>query len=156
MTGTDTVRIRPARRDEAAALTDLALRSKAHWGYDEAFMAACREELTLTAGRTERSAVAERADGALVGFTTVDGAPPQAVLGMMFVAPEAMGAGVGRLLFAHAVDTARASGCGRLVFDADPHAVGFYEAMGAVRIGETPSGSIPGRVLPLMEVRLPR
>ncbi|MEE8545291.1 MAG: hypothetical protein V3T29_05715 [Alphaproteobacteria bacterium] len=40
--------IRPARPGEAAALTDLALRSKAHWGYDAAFMAACRAELTVT------------------------------------------------------------------------------------------------------------
>jgi hypothetical protein len=32
--------------------------------------------------------------------------------------------------------------------DADPNAEAFYLAMGAVRIGQTPSGSIPGRVLP--------
>ena len=35
--------------------------------------------------------------------------------------------------------------------DADPHAVGFYEHMGAKVIGEAPSGSIPGRMLPRME-----
>lgn len=39
--------IRDARPDEAGELTELALRSKAHWGYDEAFMASCREELTV-------------------------------------------------------------------------------------------------------------
>jgi hypothetical protein len=41
-----------------------------------------------------------------------------------------------------------------LRIDADPHAEGFYRAMGAVRVGETPSSSIPGRMLPLMTVRL--
>ena len=41
-------RIRRARGREAAALSALAMRSKAHWGYDAAFMAACRAELTLT------------------------------------------------------------------------------------------------------------
>ena len=30
--------LRPARPGEAAALSDLALRSKAHWGYDQAFL----------------------------------------------------------------------------------------------------------------------
>jgi len=39
--------IRPARREECGLLTELALRSKAVWGYDAAFMEACREELTI-------------------------------------------------------------------------------------------------------------
>jgi hypothetical protein len=45
------VEIRKARPDEAGELTELALRSKAHWGYDEAFMASCREELTVRKAR---------------------------------------------------------------------------------------------------------
>jgi hypothetical protein len=36
-----------------------------------------------------------------------------------------------------------------------PNAEGFYRKMGAERVGETPSGSIPGRMLPLMQVRVP-
>lgn len=36
----------------------------------------------------------------------------------------------------------------------DPDAVPFYEAMGARHAGAVPSGSIPGRMLPLMELRL--
>ena len=39
---------------DAPALTLLALRSKAVWGYDAAFIAACRDELTLTADDLER------------------------------------------------------------------------------------------------------
>ena len=35
--------------DEADCLTALCMRSKAHWGYDAAFMHACREELRMTA-----------------------------------------------------------------------------------------------------------
>lgn len=40
------------------------------------------------------------------------------------------------------------------MIDADPNAEPFYRAMGAVRIGATPSGSIPGRELPLLEFTL--
>src|SRR5262245_48541984 len=36
------LRIRRARAAEAAALTELSLRSKALWGYDAAFLARCR------------------------------------------------------------------------------------------------------------------
>ncbi|WSB47522.1 GNAT family N-acetyltransferase [Streptomyces cellulosae] len=147
--------IRDARPDEAGELTELALRSKAHWGYDEAFMASCREELTVRPSEVgeRRAAVAER-DGRVLGFTTVDGSPPEGALGMMFVDPSALGQGIGRALFAHALTMARAAGFHRLTIDADPNAEPFYRAMGAVRIGETPSGSIPGRVLPLLAVTL--
>ncbi|WP_232792640.1 GNAT family N-acetyltransferase [Actinacidiphila yeochonensis] len=147
--------IRPARRDEAGALSALALRSKAHWGYDEAFMAACRDELTLTEEAAADSFVAvTEEDGTVLGFTTLGGAPPEGELAMMFVEPHAMGRGVGRRLFAHVAAAARAAGFTRLTIDADPAAEPFYRAMGAVRIGSTPSGSIPGRTLPLLELTL--
>ncbi|MBZ6101117.1 GNAT family N-acetyltransferase [Streptomyces olivaceus] len=142
------VSVRPARFGEARLLTELALRSKAHWGYDAAFLASCREELTLDdaelAGR--RTTVAER-DGGVVGFTTLEGEPPQGVLGMMFVDPDAIGEGVGRLLFAHVVEAAGTLGFTRFTIDADPNAEPFYAAMGGVPVGTVPSGSIPGRSL---------
>jgi hypothetical protein len=36
------VRLRAPRLDELEALSDLCLRSKAVWGYDAAFLEACR------------------------------------------------------------------------------------------------------------------
>ena len=44
---------------------------------------------------------------------------------------------------------AAAAGAGRMVIQSDPHAEGFYLHMGARRVGERASDSIPGRVLPL-------
>ncbi|MDX3327658.1 GNAT family N-acetyltransferase [Streptomyces sp. ME02-6979-3A] len=147
--------VREGRPEEAAALTALALRSKAHWGYDAAFMAVCRDELTVRPDEVtaRRTAVAER-DGRLLGFTMLDGSPPEGALGMMFVEPDAMGRGVGRLLFTRTAARARRLGFVRLTIDADPNAESFYTAMGAVRIGATPSGSVPGRELPLLELPL--
>ncbi|MCX4772591.1 GNAT family N-acetyltransferase [Streptomyces sp. NBC_01260] len=149
------MRVRPGRPSEAAELTGLALRSKGHWGYDEAFLAACRDELTMAPADIDRrrTAVAEE-DGRVLGFTTLEGAPPAGVLGMMFAEPDALGRGVGRLLFGHVVAEARRLGFARFTIDADPNAEGFYRAMGAVRIGATPSGSVPGRELPLLEFTL--
>ena len=150
-----TLLIRPARAAEAVALSELALRSKAHWGYDAAFLEACEDELTVDAGDVaERRAMVADRDGEILGFTTLEGQPPTGVLGMMFVAPQAIGQGVGRLLFAHTVALAREVGFARLTLDADPNAEPFYRAMGAVRAGSSPSGSIAGRVLPRMVVDL--
>lgn len=149
--------LRPARPDEAALLSDLALRSKGHWGYDQAFLERCRAELTLRPGdlAPRRAVVAELA-GRVIGFVTLEGEPPEGEIGALFVEPDAIGSGTGagRALFAHAVSVARAAGFARLRIDADPDAEGFYLRMGARRVGEAPSGSVPGRVLPRLEYDL--
>ncbi len=71
-----------------------------------------------------------------------------------FVEPSAIGSGVGRALWGKAEALAQAAGAMEIGLDSDPFAEGFYLAMGAMRIGEAPSGSIPGRVLPRMMKRL--
>ncbi|WP_329049507.1 GNAT family N-acetyltransferase [Streptomyces violaceus] len=145
------VLIRPARVTEAEILSDLALRSKAHWGYEAEFLDACRDELTVGANEvaSRRATVADR-DGHILGFTTLEGGPPTGVLGMMFVEPQVIGQGIGRLLFEHTIAAGRELGFAQLTIDADPNAEPFYRSMGAVRIGNVPSGSILGRVLPQM------
>lgn len=151
----DEVRLRAAAETEAGPLTELAMRSKAHWGYDEAFMAACRPELTMAEGEitARRTVLAEQpGTGRVLGFGTLEGEPPQGAIGMLFVEPDAIGLGVGRLLFGHLLATARRLGFERLTIDADPNAEPFYAAMGAVTVGRVPSGAIPGRTLPLMAV----
>jgi GNAT superfamily N-acetyltransferase len=117
--------------------------------------AACREELTLHADHlaTNRTVVAEQ-DRRLLGVASLEGAPPVGELGMLFVAPEAIGHGVGSVLYRHVLATARGLGFTRLELDADPNAEPFYRAMGAEVVGTSPSGSIPGRLLPRMAVAL--
>jgi GNAT superfamily N-acetyltransferase len=148
-----TPRLRAARRDEARLLSDLALRSKGYWGYDRAFLDACRAELTITPEEVESQwiTVAER-DGQVVGFYALAGKPPRGTLEDLFVAPDCIGTGVGRALWEHAIAVARKLEFERITLEADPGAEPFYLAMGARRIGSVPSGSIPGRFLPVLEV----
>ncbi|HKU69180.1 MAG TPA: hypothetical protein VJP85_15515 [Candidatus Baltobacteraceae bacterium] len=47
--------IRPARPDDAEALTDLAMRSKASWGYDQTFMRNVRDDMVVTRGDIENA-----------------------------------------------------------------------------------------------------
>ncbi|WP_408897382.1 GNAT family N-acetyltransferase [Nocardioides sp. R1-1] len=148
-------RLRPARAGEAALLSALALRSKAHWGYDAGFLDACRDELTLRDDElAERRTVVAEVDGHLHGFATLEGAPPVGELGMLFVDPVAIGRGLGAALLTHQLEAARGAGFRLLTLDADPNAEAFYLAHGARRVGGVPSGSVPGRVLPRLEVDL--
>jgi len=147
--------IRPAHPEEAAALSALAFRSKAHWGYDAAFMEACRADLTVSSEEIARQPVYVL-EGAelLLGFYTLRGDGDEATLTDLFLDPAAIGRGHGRRLWQHAVETARRLGCATLVLHSEPQAEGFYRAMGAVRVGDVPSNVFPGRMLPLMRIRL--
>jgi GNAT superfamily N-acetyltransferase len=146
--------IRPARPDEAATLSALALRSKASWGYPAERVEAFRRELTL--GRDELADVYVLEDaGAPVGFHSLQRLDAERVeLGHLFVGPLLRGHGHGRTLFEDATRRARDAGYRVLVIQGDPHARAFYEAMGARAVGERESDSVPGRLLPLFELTL--
>jgi GNAT superfamily N-acetyltransferase len=151
------IRLRNALQDELSSLSGLCLRSKAHWGYDEAFMAACRTELTLRPDELQTTSlqVAER-DAAVAGLAQVKVTGADADLLKLFIEPALLGAGIGRLLFEWATAKARDLGATRMIIEADPGAAPFYERMGAHRAGFTPSQSIPGRMLPRMLMELDR
>ena len=147
--------IRPARPGEEDALSALARRSKAHWGYDPAFLAACRAELTVTPAQAASGRVKVYEDrGRALGFYLLELRGRGADVPMFFVEPAAIGRGVGRALWAHLVGEARRLGLDKVTIESDPNAEGFYQAMGARRVGSVASGSIPGRSLPLLELAL--
>src|SRR5699024_955300 len=147
---------RPAQQDEAPQLTELALRSKGHWGYDQDFLAACRLELTVDPAECDGVHIicAERA-GQIVGYYQLAGDPPTGELADVFVDPPAIGNGTGGELLRHVLGQARQLGYERLTIDADPHAETFYRHAGARRVGDVPSGSIPNRTLPRLELSIP-
>jgi GNAT superfamily N-acetyltransferase len=148
---------RRPRPDEAAAITELALRSKGHWGYDEAFMEALADELTFAPADLERPSdhveVLE-VDGRLVGVFRLCRRTELAYLADLWVEPSAMGKGYGRRLFERAADVARGWGKGVMELESDPHAEPFYLRLGAERVGMSPVAQIPGRAVPLMRYAL--
>ena len=151
------IRLRNALQDELSGLSGLCLRSKAHWGYDEAFLAACRAELTIHLDELQTTSlqVAER-DATVVGLAQIKVTGADADLLKLFIEPALLGSGIGRLLFEWATVKARDLGATRMIIEADPGAAPFYERMGAHYAGFAPSGSIPGRMLPRMRMELDR
>jgi ribosomal protein S18 acetylase RimI-like enzyme len=138
------VHIRPADPEDAPALCRIARRAKAHWGYGPELLERWRGELSVTAEslRAAPTYVAEAA-GAIAGFyqLSLDAMPP--ALEHLWVDPDRMGQGAGRALLRHAQDLLAARGSDELAIDADPHAEGFYLAMGAHRVAAVPA-PVPG------------
>ncbi len=146
---------RNARSDELSKLSGLCLRSKAVWGYDRAFIDACRAELTLDADDLARTDIlVAEIDGAVAGLYQLDVDGDAAELLKLYVEPAHINRGIGKSLFAAAAQRARKRGAIRMRIEADPHAAAFYRRLGAVRSGSAESGSIPGRFLPCFECPL--
>ena len=147
--------IRPARPDEAGLLSDLALRSKSHWGYPADFLEACRAQLTLSVDYIAASPVFVLEEGGrIVGFYGLRKHECDVEMLYLFVEPSAINRGYGKRLWEHAVETATKLGFRKILIESDPYAEAFYRAMGARRIGEAPSSVQAGRTLPLMEFPL--
>ncbi len=149
-------RIRQARPDEAGALTELAMHSKAHWGYDAAFMADARADLEVVPERflPDFLVYILEADKEMLGFYSlcqVD--TPTIELTHLFVEPQHIGCGHGKRLWRHALLVAQCEGYRRVILSSDPFAEPFYARQDAVRIGEKESIVRAGRMLPLMEYR---
>ncbi len=157
------VGIRAIAEDEARRLAPtlvaLAVRSKASWGYDRAFMAAFERSmqgmaLDRPAGQTASILFVAEDAGAVVGFAAVEDEGERAWLEDLWVEPDRFGQGVGRALWLAAVEATRAMGRPTLELEADPNAVGFYERLGARVVGQRPSTLVEGRMLPLMRLEI--
>lgn len=149
--------IRRAGVEEAATLSDLALRSKAHWGYDADFLEACRAELTLSpAYLAEHHVYVIEEDGRVIGFYSLRAEEGSGVaLDHLFIEPKIIGRGYGKSLWQHAVRTATSLGYSHLTIESEPHAEPFYRAMGATCFASVPSSVRPGRILPVLHFVLP-
>ncbi|MGH9782427.1 MAG: GNAT family N-acetyltransferase [Candidatus Acidiferrales bacterium] len=151
------LRIRRAHPEESGFLTDLAMRSKAHWAYDRAFLEDIKPDLTFRPERfmPDFHVYILEAEGKPVGFCSLAPVDPGTVeLDDLFIEPEDIGKGYGQRLWDYAVSVARDLGFLRIVLVSDPYAEPFYARQGAVRIGEKTSAIREGRVLPVMEYQL--
>jgi GNAT superfamily N-acetyltransferase len=141
-----------AKPEDADVLTEIVHAAKRHWGYPERWIQTWRDILTMRpefiAGNVAYSAMKE---GRAVGFYLLTTESDGIHLDHLWIVPDAMGRGIGRALFEHAVEETRRLGHRTLQIEADPNAEGFYKRMGARRVGETIT-EIEGqrRALPLL------
>ncbi len=151
------ITIRRARDNDAPELSTLAKGSKAHWGYTNAQMQAWQVDLTITPEKiASTQTFLAQADGITAGFYSMLTGPDIWQLEHFWISPEAMGQGIGKALFSHAVSIARQGGAKAIAIDADPNAEAFYIKCGAVRVGfkDTPIPGQPARIRPQLLITL--
>lgn len=129
--------IRRAGPDDRAALVALMDESN---GYEAPAARAMIAEFTPRWTFSEADEVwLEEEDGEVLGFhQLIPHSEGVLELDLFFTANAAQGRGVGRRLFDHMADRARALGAASVVISSNPQAADFYRRMGAVDIGVSP------------------
>ncbi|NQY94777.1 MAG: GNAT family N-acetyltransferase [Campylobacteraceae bacterium] len=150
--------IRLVSVNEVEEISQLALRSKAHWGYSKEFIQACEDELTYTKEMIENEAYVfylKESNNTIVGFYVLKKLNSDEVeLEALFLDPMFIKKGFGKELLNHAKAEAVGFGIKSMHIQSDPYAQDFYEKAGAKLISKKESGSIPGRYLPILTLEL--
>ena len=153
-------KVRLAKSEEQRELTRLRVRATMHAGYDEEFIDRSMPGLTITLPMISANCVQVAQDdfGEVVGVVWVTPTALQgiALLHGLYVDPPHWKRGIGRVLFEAAVLHAQGIKAGAIMIYAEPSAEGFYERMGAIRIGEGPFYFSPEIELPHLLYIVPR
>ena len=144
-----------ATANDSNHLTDLTFRSKAYWGYNAEQMEEWRDELTVSKEFIADHHVYKLEEGrSMLGFYGYFYESSSTIkLEFLFVDPDYIGKGYGKLLFNDFLQRIEGSQASRIILDADPNAAKFYSKIGFVTIGKLPT-SIKDRYLPIMELKL--
>ena len=149
--------IRRARPTEADVLSRVAYEAKASWGYPVEWMAAWREELTITPEYvTNHEVFVADTGGSIAGIAALEAFEGGVALEHVWVATHRQGEGVGHDLVRYALAAAKRAGHVVVRVISDPNAVGFYLRFGAQMKGSVPAPmpGAPQRVLPVLELAL--
>jgi len=149
------LRIRVADPREGERLREIAIASKSYWGYDldRVRQWAAMGDFSPEGLRSKEVYVAE-VDGEAVGWAAVIPATGDVCwLDDLWIEPEWIGKGIGTSLFEHVAERGRALGATRLEWEAERHAIGFYERMGGRYLRDGEPG-VWGRVNAVMGVDL--
>ena len=145
--------IRKAVEQDVGKLNAVAYMSKAYWGYSKEFLDKSNASITVTKEYLEEypTYILELNEN-IIAFYSFSFQPNR--LEAMFIEPNYIGKGFGRLLWSDVMQKAIQFNWTEFVLDSDPNAEGFYIRMGAKRLGTIPSPVIPNRVLPVMQVKV--
>jgi GNAT superfamily N-acetyltransferase len=145
-----------ATPDQAETLTQIAFAAKRHWGYPDTWVQLWSPSLTITPDFIEQhETFVAWVDAEPAGFCAISREGENASVEHLWIKPDYIGKGVGSSLFHHMLSRCKELGVQILKIESDPNAQGFYERMGAKKVGEV-VGEVDGkpRKLPLLEVKI--
>jgi GNAT superfamily N-acetyltransferase len=143
------INIRRAKVGEANILTNIAINSEAHWGYDEDYIENFKNTYRISESYISNYPTFLIEDNEIiVGFYGILVNEGETELEYFFIDTKYIGKGYGRLLWDHVIETAKGINIKELKMVTSPEAIGFYTKLGALEIGEIESLVKVGRKIP--------
>lgn len=136
-------------------LTEIALLSKAYWGYSSNLLKSWQDDLTVTSEMISTMNVFKFVvDKKIAGFYILNQPKNTSIeLEFLFVNPNFIGKGIGKQLLTHAIEFAQKLNCKSVQVLSDPNAEKFYQYFGFNTINKKES-SVKGRFLPVLKKTL--
>jgi GNAT superfamily N-acetyltransferase len=135
------VRLRPPHSHEGERLREIAIASKSYWGYDPDRVRqwAAMGDFSPEGLRCKEVWVAEL-DGQAVGWAALIPKGEVCWLDDLWIEPAWIGKGIGTSLFQQAAKRGRRLGAKQMEWEAERHALGFYEKMGGRYLRDSEPG----------------
>lgn len=145
--------IKQAILADAETLTDITLKSKAHWGYSAEQIESWIEELTISKTYIETNHVFKLLiqDKTIAYYSYCMESDTTVTLDNLFVVPDYMRKGYGSYLLKDFLARIKAVDIQKVVLESEPNTVDFYKHFGFIKTGQRES-SIKERYLPQMEL----
>ena len=148
----ETLQFRPIVPMDLPLINRLMRAGKGYWGYSEKGL----DRFMQTFGIADE-AYFDKAFGYIaeslhetIGYYLFKTEKDTLELDHFFLETRFIGQGYGRQLWDHCVKQAQQKRWTEFTFWSDPHSLGFYEHMGAIKIEERPMVTLPGHMAPIM------
>lgn len=156
--GLSRIAVRKATNPDIASINEIMQLSKAHWGYDEAFMDAFMQKFSINENYLANQNVhIIFKDKDIIGFFSFIFHDNDSLeLDHFFLHPNYIGKGLGKRLWKECCIVASGLGAKEFILWSDPQAEGFYAKMGCKKIGVKKSPFMPNRYPSIMRYELPK
>lgn len=136
-------------------LTQITKASKAYWGFSKEILLEWEHLLTISREYIEKHRVYKLVkNGATIGYYSCFNIDEKTLkLDNLFILPEYIGKGLGRILMHHFLEQAQQASLETITLDAEPKAEDFYKKFGFVTVGQLET-AIKDRFLPIMELKI--
>lgn len=147
--------IEKAIRADHQILTEITKKSKAFWGYSQEQIEIWSGFLTVTPAYIETNPVYKLSiENKIIGYYSFLNDEENSVkLDNLFVLPEFIGKGYGRILMEHFLFSLNKTNITKIKLHSEPNAEQFYAKLGFMKTGQIET-SIKDRYMPAMELEL--
>jgi L-amino acid N-acyltransferase YncA len=148
--------IKKARTDNVEVLNDIMKRSMAIWNYSDKEIEEASKKLAITTESIDKSICwIGELNGLIKGFFCIEPSKSEKTSEAKFyIEPGSIREGLGTMLWKQVISELKNKEIKYFKILVDRNAQGFYEKLGAVKVGEQPSEIIEDYMIPIMNYNI--